>query len=236
MLAALARLPQHSVVLLHACCHNPTGVDLDQAQWLRLIALLGERQLIPFVDIAYQGLGAGIEQDALCLRAMAEAGLQFFVASSFSKNFSLYGERCGALSVVCQDSRQAQLVSGQLQLAVRRNYSNPPTHGASLVAGVLADPVLRDSWEHELEQMRQRIEAMRWRLRAALAQRLPGHDFSRVTSQRGMFTFTGLTPEQVTTLRDDHAVYLLGNGRMCMAGLNHNTVDTVARAIALATA
>lgn len=232
MLAAIQALPRGSIVLLHACCHNPTGVDLSAEQWAALIPVLKSRALVPYVDIAYQGFGDGLEADTHALRAMADAGLSFFVASSFSKSFSLYGERCGALSVVCHDDEEAGRVLGQLKAAVRRNYSSPPTHGARIVATVLRDPQLRADWSAELAAMRERIKAMRQALHDAVASRLPGRDVSYFVKQRGMFSYTGLSPAQVDTLRDTHGVYLVRSGRICMAGLNRNNVEATGKAIA----
>ncbi len=232
MLAALDTLPAQSIVLLHACCHNPTGVDLNPAQWTQLIELLRMRHLLPFLDIAYQGFGDGIEEDALALRALADAGVSYFVANSFSKSFSLYGERVGGLSVVCPDAAQAGLVLGQLMSAVRRNYSSPPTHGSQIVARVLQTPVLRQLWSDELGAMRQRIKAMRHRLYDGVVARLPGRDVRYFIDQRGMFSYTGVTPQQADELRERHGVYVLRSGRMCAAGLNANNVDRVAEAFA----
>jgi aromatic-amino-acid transaminase len=232
MLDTLRSLPAHSVVLLHACCHNPTGVDLSNAQWLELIPLLKERQLIPYLDLAYQGFGDGIAQDAFAARALADAGVCFFIANSFSKSMSVYGERCGALSVVCPDAAQAQRVLGQLQFTVRRSYSSPPIHGGQIVAQVLTDPALRASWEADLNAMRDRILAMRTQLHAALTKLLPGRDFGYLLSQRGMFSYTGLSPAQVDRLREEQAIYLVRSGRICISGLNARNVDVVAAAIA----
>ena len=232
MLAAFEALPERSIVLLHACCHNPTGVDLTAAQWAGLIPVIRARKLIPYVDIAYQGFGDGIEADAFAIRAMADAGVSFFCASSFSKSFSLYGERCGALSVVCPDAAQAELVLGQLKATIRKNYSSPPTHGGQIVARVLQTPVLYAQWADELNGMRVRIRAMREKLHAVLQRKLPGRDFSYFLSQRGMFSYTGLSAEQVDRLRDEHAVYLLRSGRMCVAGLNTGNVEATAVAMA----
>ena len=232
MLAAFKTLSAHSIVLLHACCHNPTGVDLSAAQWAELIPVIRERQLLPYVDIAYQGFGDGIEQDAHAIRALANAGITFFCASSFSKSFSLYGERCGALSVVCSDAAQAERVLGQLRATVRKNYSSPPTHGGQIVARVLQTPALRAQWAAELDTMRERILAMRQRLHAVLSAKLPGRNFDCFINQRGMFSYTGLTAEQVDRLREEHAVYLVRSGRMCVAGLNSSNVEATAVAMA----
>ena len=232
MLDCLRGLPANSIVLLHACCHNPTGVDLTRAQWDVLIPLLRERELLPYLDLAYQGFGDGIEADAYALRAMADAGLSFFVANSFSKSMSLYGERCGALSVVCPDAQQAANVLGQLKFTVRRNYSNPPIHGGALVAAVLGEPELRASWERDLEAMRQRILAMRHALHEVLGARMAQRDFGYVLRQRGMFSYTGLSAAQVDRLRTEHAIYMVRSGRICIAGLNRANVEPTAVAMA----
>ena len=232
MLAAFRALPEQSIVLLHACCHNPTGVDLSAAQWAELIPVIRARRLIPYVDIAYQGFGDGIEEDAHAIRALADAGIAFFCASSFSKSFSLYGERCGALSVVCPNAAEAELVLGQLRATVRKNYSSPPTHGGQIVARVLQTPVLRAQWAAELDAMRDRIHAMRQRLHAVLSAKLPGRNFDCFLTQRGMFSYTGLSPAQADRLREEHAVYVLRSGRMCVAGLNSSNVEATAVAMA----
>jgi len=232
MLAALKALPEQSIVLLHACCHNPTGVDLSAAQWQELIPVIRQRKLLPYVDIAYQGFGDGITEDAFAIRALADAGVSFFCASSFSKSFSLYGERCGGLSVVCPTKAEADLVLGQLKATIRKNYSSPPTHGGQIVARVLQTPALYDQWASELNAMRVRIQAMREKLHAVLSAKLPGRDFSYFLSQRGMFSYTGLTAQQVDTLREQHAVYLVRSGRMCVAGLNSSNVEATAVAMA----
>ncbi len=232
MLAAFKALPEQSIVLLHACCHNPTGVDLSAAQWAELIPVIRSRRLIPYVDIAYQGFGDGIDEDAFAIRALADAGISFFCASSFSKSFSLYGERCGALSVVCPNAAEAELVLGQLRATVRKNYSSPPTHGGQIVARVLQTPSLRAQWVAELDAMRQRIHAMRQRLHAVLGAKLPGRNVDYFIRQRGMFSYTGLSPAQADRLREEHAVYVLRSGRMCVAGLNSSNVDATAVAMA----
>ena len=232
MLAALRALPPKSVVLLHACCHNPTGADLTRAQWDTLIPVLRDGRLIPYLDLAYQGFGDGIEADAYAARALASAGVSFFIANSFSKSMSVYGERCGALSVVCPDASQADCVLGQLKFAVRRNYSSPPTHGGQIVATVLTDPELRASWERELGGMRERILAMRAKLHAVLKARMPGRDFDYFLSQRGMFSYTGMSTAQVDRLREEHAVYMVRSGRICVAGLNSSNVEATAVAMA----
>ncbi|MEO8154501.1 MAG: amino acid aminotransferase [Rhizobacter sp.] len=232
MLAALKALPEQSIVLLHACCHNPTGVDLTRAQWAELIPVIQQRKLLPYVDIAYQGFGDGINEDAFAIRALANAGVSFFCASSFSKSFSLYGERCGGLSIVCPNKAEADLVLGQMKATVRKNYSSPPTHGGQIVARVLQTPALYDQWAGELNAMRVRIQAMREKLHAVLSAKLPGRDFNYFLTQRGMFSYTGLSAEQVDTLREEHAVYLVRSGRMCVAGLNSSNVEATAVAMA----
>ena len=232
MIAALDKLPAKSIVLLHACCHNPTGVDLTRAQWDELVPLLKRRQLIPYLDLAYQGFGDGIAEDAYAIRAIAAAGLSAFVANSFSKSMSVYGERAGALSVVCPDAAQAALVLGQLKFTVRRNYSSPPIHGGQIVARVLTDPELRPLWESELAAMRTRMLAMRKQLHGVLSAKLPGRDFGYFLSQRGMFSYTGLSAAQVDRLREEFAVYLIRSGRLCVAGLNTGNVEATAQAIA----
>jgi aromatic-amino-acid transaminase len=232
MCEKLATLPAKSVVLMHACCHNPTGVDLTRAQWDALIPLLKERQLIAFLDLAYQGFGDGIEEDAYAVRAMADAGLAFFVANSFSKSMSVYGERCGALSVVCPNTAEAALVLGQLKATVRRNYSNPPIHGGQIVATILGKPELRTLWIGEVDAMRVRIRAMRERLHAVVSAKVPGRDFGYFLSQRGMFSYTGLSVDQVNRLREEFGVYILRSGRMCVAGLNTGNVERTAEAMA----
>ncbi len=230
--AALDRLPRGDVVLLHACCHNPTGVDLDRAQWPAVIERLRDRGLIAFIDLAYQGYGDGIDADAFAVRAAADAGLSFFVANSFSKSMSLYGERAGALSVVCADRAEAELVLGQMKATVRRNYSSPPIHAAGIVERVLTDAALCRLWQADVAAMRDRIAAMRRRLHDGLAARVPGGDFGFLLRQRGMFSYTGLRDDQVDRLRDEFGVYLLRSGRLCVTGLNDGNVDRAAEAIA----
>ena len=232
MMDALRLIPKRSIVLLHACCHNPTGVDLNQDQWRKLIALLKANELLPFVDMAYQGFGAGLDDDAFAVRELVAQGVPCLVANSFSKNFSLYGERCGGLSVVCDSAEETGRVLGQLTGAVRANYSNPPTHGARVVAKVLTTPALRVTWERELAQKCDRIARMRAAIHDSLRDHVSGEALSRYLTQRGMFTYTGLTADQVDRLRAEHGVYLLRSGRMCVAGLNERNVKQVAGAIA----
>ena len=232
MLDTLRGLPPRSVVLLHACCHNPTGVDLTAAQWDALIPVLRERELLPYLDLAYQGFGDGIAEDAYAVRAMADAGITYLIANSFSKSMSVYGERCGALSAVCADKAEADLVMGQLRFTVRRIYSSPPMHSAQIVARVLGDAKLRAMWEGELAQMRERIARMRRALHDRLVARVPGRDFGYFLTQRGMFSYTGLSAAQVDRLREEHAVYLIRSGRICVAGLNESNVERTAEAMA----
>ena len=232
MLSTLKTLPEQSIVLLHPCCHNPTGADLNPAQWDQVIAVLKERNLIPFLDIAYQGFGDSMEQDAYAIRALDQAGLNFIVSNSFSKIFSLYGERVGGLTFVCDDAEAAKCTFGQLKATVRRIYSSPPTTGAWLVDQVLNDADLNQQWQNEVKEMRERIIKMRSILKDELTQALPERDFSYLVNQKGMFSYTGLTGEQVDTLREDYAIYLVRSGRICVAGLNMNNIYKVAKAMA----
>jgi aromatic-amino-acid transaminase len=232
LLEKLNTLPERSIVLLHPCCHNPTGADLTNAQWDAVIDVLKTRNLIPFLDIAYQGFGAGMEEDAYAIRAVASAGLPALVSNSFSKIFSLYGERVGGLSVVCEDPEAAGRVLGQLKATVRRIYSSPPNFGAQVVATVLGDDRLKASWLAEVESMRKRILTMRQELVDVLKEAVPGHNFDYLLKQRGMFSYTGLSAAQVDRLREEFGVYLISSGRMCVAGLNASNVHRVAQAFA----
>jgi len=231
MLAALGALPPKSIVVLHACCHNPTGADLTAEQWKQVVAALQARDLVPFIDIAYQGFADGIEPDGETVRLFGASGLQCFISSSFSKSFSLYGERVGALTVVTASKDEAARVTSQIKRVIRTNYSNPPTHGGAIVAACLTSPELRKMWEDELAGMRNRIRAMRTSLAEKLkAAGASGFDF--ITVQRGMFSFTGLTPAQVEKLRSQFGIYAVSSGRICVAALNTRNVDYVAQAIA----
>ena len=232
MLEKLSKLPAKSIVLLHPCCHNPTGADLTPAEWDQVIEVLKKQDLIPFLDIAYQGFGQGLEEDAYAIRALDQSGMNFIVSNSFSKIFSLYGERVGGLTFVCDDQATAQKVLGQLKATVRRIYSSPATTGALLVDNVLNDADLTAQWEAELKEMRERIIKMRQILNEKLSQALPAHDFSYLVKQQGMFSYTGLTAEQVDILKDKYGIYLVRSGRMCAAGLNLNNIDYVAESIA----
>ena len=232
MLGALSAVPAGDVVVLHACCHNPTGVDLAPEQWTRVIEVVVSRGLIPFLDIAYQGFGDGIDADGTVVRRFAEAGGPLFVSSSFSKSFSLYGERVGALSVVASDQAEAARVLSQLKRVVRTNYSNPPTHGGQIVAIVLGTPEPRALWERELAGMRDRIRDMRRAFVEKLKQKAPRADFSFVMHQRGMFSYSGLSKEAVARLRDEFSIYAVDTGRICVAALNSRNIDYVTDAIA----
>jgi aromatic-amino-acid transaminase len=232
MLASLNAMPAGSIVVLHACCHNPTGADLTDAQWTDVIKVVAERNLVPFLDMAYQGFGDGIEEDGKVVRRFTEAGGALFVSNSFSKSFSLYGERVGALSIVAASVEEAGRVLSQLKRVVRTNYSNPPMHGGQLVASTLGSPELRALWEKELAGMRLRIREMRKLLVAKLKEKAPGHDFDFVVKQRGMFSYSGLTKPQVDRLRDEFSIYAVDTGRICVAALNKKNIDAVVDAIA----
>ena len=232
MRAAIESLPAGSIVVLHACCHNPTGVDPTPEQWNEIVATVRARGHVPFVDIAYQGFGDGIEADAIVVRKFAATPGPLFISSSFSKSFSLYGERVGALTVVTTDKEEAARVLSQLKRVVRSNYSNPPTHGGQIVALVLTNPALREIWEIELGGMRERIREMRESLVSKLAERAPSRDFKFVRRQRGMFSYSGLDKAQVRRLRDEFSIYAVDTGRICVAALNSKNIGYVADAIA----
>lgn len=232
MLAKLDGLAKGSMVLLHPCCHNPTGVDPTRSQWAQLIDVIEKRGLLPFFDLAYQGFAESLEEDIWPVRECVRRDIAFFLSNSFSKIFSLYSERIGALSVFCPQKDQAGNVLGQLKLTVRRNYSSPPMHGALLVERVLADDALRGQWQAEVEEMRVRVRAMRQALSSQLKSAVPDRDFDFLLRQNGMFGYTGLTSGQVDRLRDDYAVYAVGTGRICVAGLNQGNVARVAEAMA----
>ncbi len=231
-IAKLKTLPKQSIVLLHPCCHNPTGADLTNAQWDQTVEVLKAQELIPFLDIAYQGFGAGMEEDAYAIRVIAAAGLPALVSNSFSKIFSLYGERVGGLSIVCDSAEESARVLGQLKATVRRNYSSPPNFGAQVVSCVLNDEALLNNWLAEVEAMRLRIIEMRQVLVNVLNSKLPGRNFDYLLKQRGMFSYTGLSAAQVDRLREEFGVYLIASGRMCVAGLNSRNVNQVAEAFA----
>lgn len=231
MLDALKSMPEGSIVLLHACCHNPTGADLTDDQWTQVIEVVSTRNLVPFLDMAYQGFGDGIEADGKVVRRFAEAGGALFVSNSFSKSFSLYGERVGALSIAASSAEEAARIMSQLKRVIRTNYSNPPTHGGQVVATVLATPELRQLWEEELAGMRVRIREMRTAFVSKLKDKAPGHNFDFVIQQRGMFSYSGLTKEQVGQLRDKNSIYAVDTGRICVAALNSKNIDNVIAAI-----
>jgi aromatic-amino-acid transaminase len=232
MLDALKAAAPGTVVVLHACCHNPTGYDLTPAQWDAVVKVVKEGRLVPFLDMAYQGFGQGIVEDGAVVHQFLNAGLDFFVATSFSKSFSLYGERVGALSVVCESKDEATRVLSQLKITIRTNYSNPPTHGAQIVATVLNTPVLRAQWEEELAGMRVRIKAMRVALVDKLAAAGVKQDMSFVTRQQGMFSYSGLSKPQMERLRNEFGIYGVDSGRICVAALNLKNIDAVAAAMA----
>src|SRR5437660_4520136 len=232
MRSALNALPAGAIVVLHACCHNPTGVDLSPENWSEVLAIVQRRGLIPFLDLAYQGFGDGLDPDALAARLFAGAMTPVFLSSSFSKSFSLYGERVGAFSLVTASPEEAARVLSQLKRIVRTNYSNPPGHGSQLAAGVLASPELRALWDQELGAMRERIKQMRRELVAKIKQRAPGVDLSPIATQRGLFSYTGLSKEQVQRLRKEYSIYAIETGRICVAALNSGNIDYVAQAIA----
>ncbi|MBH3330013.1 amino acid aminotransferase [Pseudomonas sp. HR1] len=231
-LADLQALPERSVVVLHACCHNPTGVDLQPADWQAVLDVVKARNLVPFLDIAYQGFGDGIEEDAQAVRLFADSGLTFLVSSSFSKSFSLYGERVGALTLVSESREESARVLSQVKRVIRTNYSNPPTHGATIVATVLSNPELRALWEAELGEMRQRIRSMRNALVEGLAAAGATRDFAFVNAQRGMFSYSGLTAEQVERLKSEFGIYAVSTGRICVAALNERNLPPTIQAIA----
>ena len=232
MLAAFENMPAGSVVLLHACCHNPTGVDLKNDQWDRVIEVMNRRGLVPFLDIAYQGFAEGLDSDATAVRRFSSACPTMVVSSSFSKSMSLYGERIGAFSIVTQDANEAARVLSQVKRVIRTNYSSPPTHGGQAVAMVLTTPALRTLWENELGQMRERIKTMRRELVEKIRAQRADFDFSFVIEQRGMFSYSGLTREQVRRLREEYSIYTIDSGRICVAALSSRNIDYVTRAVA----
>src|SRR5665647_183263 len=232
MLAALSSAPAGTIVVLHACCHNPTGYDITPAQWDQVIAVVKAKNLLPFLDMAYQGFGHGITEDGAVIGKFVAAGLSFFVSTSFSKSFSLYGERVGALSVLCINKEEADRVLSQLKIVIRTNYSNPPTHGGTVVALVLGTPELRALWEKELTGMRVRIKAMRQKLVDGLKAAGVKQDMSFITTQIGMFSYSGLTKDQMQRLRTEFGIYGLDTGRMCVAALNSKNIDYVCASIA----
>ena len=232
MCAALSAAPAGTIVALHACCHNPTGVDLSIEQWREVARICKAQGHVPMLDIAYQGFAEGVDADAAAVRLFADQGLSFFVASSFSKSFSLYGERVGALTIVTGSSEESARVLSQLKRVIRTNYSNPPTHGGSIVAAVLADPKLRALWEEELAEMRNRIKSVRKAVVDGMKARGVERDFSFVLRQNGMFSYSGLSPAQVDRLRNEFGIYAVSSGRICVAALNSKNIDYVCDALA----
>jgi aromatic-amino-acid transaminase len=229
---ALNALPANTIVLLHACCHNPTGVDLSAAQWQEVVEIVKARSLVPFIDFAYQGFGEGIDEDAVAVRAFAASGVSFLVASSFSKSFSLYRERVGAICFVTKDAEESKRVTSQLKRVVRTNYSNPSSHGGQVVALVLADPELRSRWDGEVAEMRNRIQNMRHLFVQRLAERGIQRDFSFIAQQKGMFSYSGLELDAVRRLRSDFGIYIVDSGRICVAAMNENNLGPITEAIA----
>jgi aromatic-amino-acid transaminase len=232
MIEALRSLPAQSVVVLHACCHNPTGVDLNEEQWRQVVEACQSAGLIPFIDFAYQGFGESIDADAFAVRAFAEAGVPCLIANSFSKSFALYRERVGALTILTASADESKRVLSQVKRVIRTNYSSPPSHGAQLVVMVLSDAELRGRWEGELAQMRERIQQMREKFVDALREKGVEQDFSFIKNQRGMFSYSGLSPEAVKRLRDEYSLYIVGSGRICLAAMNENNIGAVCEAIA----
>jgi aromatic-amino-acid transaminase len=232
MVSALRALPASSIVLLHGCCHNPTGVDLTAAQWQELVTVFREQRLVPFIDLAYQGFAEGLEQDAFAIRAFADAGIQLVIASSFSKSFSLYRERVGAVTLVTSSADEAKRATSQLKRVIRSNYSNPSSHGAQIAALILSDAELRRKWEGELGEMRERIQRMRSLFVEKLAAKQQARDFSFVKAQRGMFSYSGLELPRVLRLRSEFGLYIVDSGRMCVAAMNEGNIDYIAESIA----
>ena len=231
MRAALEAAPAGTIVVLHACCHNPTGYDLTPAQWAAVVTVVKARGLVPFLDMAYQGFGTGLAEDGAAVAQFVASGLDFFVSTSFSKSFSLYGERVGALSVVCASADESVRVLSQLKIVIRTNYSTPPIHGAQIVATVLASPSLRAQWEQELAGMRARIKSMRTALVEKLAAAGVKQDLSFITRQQGMFSYSGLNASQMQRLRSEFGIYGVDSGRICVAALNDKNLDAVVAAI-----
>ena len=231
MLDAIGQAPAGDVICLHACCHNPTGADPSAAQWKQIADAVYDRGLLPFLDFAYLGFGDGIESDRSALMEFARPGAELLVASSYSKNFGLYSERVGALTVVTANANSAKTVASQVKATIRTNYSNPPMHGAAIVSEILVDSTLRQQWDKELTEMRERINGMRTLFTQAMADRLPDRDFSFIERQRGMFSYTGLTAEQVDKLREQHAIYIVRDGRINVAGINPGNVGPLSEAI-----
>jgi len=232
MLATIKTIPAGDVLLLHGCCHNPTGADLSKAQWEQVAAVVAERKILPLIDFAYQGFGDGLAEDALGMKSVCDVVGEVLIASSFSKNFGLYNERIGALTLVGATAEAAQTALGHIKLAIRANYSNPPAHGAAIVTTVLSDPALRAQWENEVAEMRDRINSMRHLFVETLNEKGVKHDFSFIAQQRGMFSYSGLQPAHVKALREKHGVYIVGSGRINVAGMTEGNMDYLCAAIA----
>lgn len=232
MIEALSKIPKGDVVLFHGCCHNPTGMDPTIEQWQELAKLTKEKGLLPFIDFAYQGFGHGLDEDAKGLRAFAWEGCEILVSSSYSKNFGLYNDRIGALSMVCADSNAAVNALSHIKAAIRANFSNPPAHGSLIVTTILGDPQLKELWLQELASMRDRINFMRELFTNKLKELNVKEDFSFITRQLGLFSFTGLNKQQVESLKDNYSIYIVGSGRINVAGLTHKNIDRISRAIA----
>ncbi len=232
MLETLKTLPAGSIVVLHACCHNPTGVDLNNDQWLLVLDVVKQGKLIPFLDFAYQGFGDSLDADAFAVRTFAEAGIPCLIANSFSKSFALYRERVGALTILTTSAEESKRVLSQVKRVIRTNYSSPASHGAQLVALVLADKELRQQWEAELTEMRERIQQMRGKFVEMLREKGVEQDFSFIQAQRGMFSYSGLSPDAVKTLREKNSLYIVGSGRICLAAMNDNNIGGICAAIA----
>ena len=232
MMATLREIPSGDVLLLHGACHNPTGVDLTPEQWKAVAQVVVERKLLPLVDFAYQGFASGLMEDAIGLHTIADTGVELLVANSYSKNFGLYNERAGALTVIAKNEEDAQTILSHVKQAIRANFSNPPAHGSAIVETILNDPQLRAQWEGEVGEMRDRINSMRHLFVETLNEKGVKRDFSFIARQRGMFSFSGLTPEQVKALRDDYAIYIVGSGRISVAGMAESTMDYLCTAIA----
>jgi aspartate/tyrosine/aromatic aminotransferase len=232
MINALKAIGQGDIVLLHACCHNPTGIDPTLEQWEKILDVVSQQKFTPLLDFAYQGLANGIEEDAAGLRLFCDSGFEMLIASSFSKNFGLYKERVGALTVVCDSANTAQNVLSHIKIRIRRNYSNPPSHGAAIVSTIMNDPQLRTQWEAEVATIRERIRRMRELFVKTLKEKGVQRDFSFITKQNGMFSFSGLTKDQVNQLREKYSVYIVGSGRINVAGMTPNNMDRLCEAIA----
>jgi aspartate/tyrosine/aromatic aminotransferase len=232
MISALGGIPSGDVIVLHGCCHNPTGIDPSTEQWERIAKIVADRKLLPLVDFAYQGLADGIREDAAGLATIVRTGCEVLIASSFSKNFGLYNERVGALTAICQIPAAAEAVLSQIKSCIRANYSNPPAHGGAIVAIVVSDPQLRALWDGEVREIRERINGMRRLFVKTLAEKGIRRDFSFITRQRGMFSYSGLTPDQVRRLRDERAIYVVGSGRINVAGMTEANMDALCSAIA----